>query len=325
MHIFVNKLKIKEMKKITLSLCTLLAGTIGFSQNSESSLVGYAENPVNNNIVMDPCSQDFDEAALTLANAITDHGPFVVANDFMVDAETAFELEEVTFLLLSLSNDFTDIVNAEIFIYEDQGVDEPNSSYEVASSTILNIDVETHPDTFAGYTMFIATYEFDETIILNNPGNTPKKYWLALSVTSGSATHAYWVGYIWDATHGSSVNFQSQDGGITYAPIVSANYPGEFFDSVWSIDGQCTPATLSVADNLASQIAIYPTPAVDVINIKTPASMEINEVSLFDIQGRNTGAVYTNGTVNVSGLSRGVYMLTVKTSEGTLTQKVVKK
>jgi hypothetical protein len=82
---------------------------------------------------------------------------------------------------------------------------------------------------------------------------------------------------------------------------------------------------LSVNDNLASQISVFPTPAVDVINIKTPASLEINEVSLFDLQGRNTGAVFSNGTINVSGLSRGVYMLTIKTSEGTLTQKVIKK
>jgi hypothetical protein len=82
---------------------------------------------------------------------------------------------------------------------------------------------------------------------------------------------------------------------------------------------------LSVNDNLASQVSIYPTPAIDVINIKTPSSMEINEVVLYDLQGRNTGAVFANGTVNVSGLSRGVYMLTIKTSEGTLTQKVIKK
>jgi hypothetical protein len=92
---------------------------------------------------------------------------------------------------------------------------------------------------------------------------------------------------------------------------------------VMNVIGDVVP--LSVNDNLLSQISIFPTPAVDVINIKTPASLEISEVSLFDLQGRSTGAVFSNGTINVSGLSRGVYMLTIKTSEGTLTQKVVKK
>jgi hypothetical protein len=92
---------------------------------------------------------------------------------------------------------------------------------------------------------------------------------------------------------------------------------------VMNVTGEEQP--LSINDNLLSQVSIYPTPAIDVINIKTPASLEINEVLLFDLQGRNTGAVFSNGTVNVSELSRGVYMLTLNTSEGTLTQKVVKK
>ena len=82
---------------------------------------------------------------------------------------------------------------------------------------------------------------------------------------------------------------------------------------------------LSVNDNLTSQISIYPTPAVDVINISTPASMEFNQVMLYDLQGRDTGVVFSNGTINVSGLSSGMYLLEIKTSQGTLTQKVIKK
>ena len=82
---------------------------------------------------------------------------------------------------------------------------------------------------------------------------------------------------------------------------------------------------LSLNDNLLSQISIFPVPATDVINVKVPSSMEVNEVALFDILGKNTGVSFSNGQINVANLSRGVYMLTVKTSEGTLTQKVVKK
>ncbi|PIZ07324.1 MAG: hypothetical protein COY56_09570, partial [Flavobacteriaceae bacterium CG_4_10_14_0_8_um_filter_34_31] len=74
-----------------------------------------------------------------------------------------------------------------------------------------------------------------------------------------------------------------------------------------------------------SLVSVYPNPAVEVINVKVPASVVINEVVLYDILGKNTGVNYANGQVNVSGLSRGVYMLSVKTSEGTLTQKIVKK
>lgn len=92
---------------------------------------------------------------------------------------------------------------------------------------------------------------------------------------------------------------------------------------VMNVIGEEIP--LSVSDNALQNISIFPIPAVDVLSINAPASLDINEVTLFDLQGRNTGAVYLNGTVDVSNLSRGVYMLAVKTSEGTLTQKIIKK
>lgn len=82
---------------------------------------------------------------------------------------------------------------------------------------------------------------------------------------------------------------------------------------------------LSVGDNLADVVSIFPVPATDVLNVKVPSNIEVTEVTLHDLLGRNTGAVYSNETINVSDLSRGVYMLTVKTTEGTLTQKVIKK
>mgnify|MGYP003629800729 CR=1 FL=1 len=82
---------------------------------------------------------------------------------------------------------------------------------------------------------------------------------------------------------------------------------------------------LSVNDNLSSQVSVYPNPATDVINIKTPSNIQVTGATLYDLLGKNTGIVFANGQVDVSGLSRGVYMLTVDTNEGSLTQKIVKR
>ncbi|MCR9183639.1 MAG: T9SS type A sorting domain-containing protein [Flavobacteriaceae bacterium] len=82
---------------------------------------------------------------------------------------------------------------------------------------------------------------------------------------------------------------------------------------------------LSVGDNLADAVSIFPVPAVDVINIKVPSNVQITDVALFDLLGKNTGLAFSGGQINVENLSRGVYILTVKTSQGTLTQKIVKK
>lgn len=82
---------------------------------------------------------------------------------------------------------------------------------------------------------------------------------------------------------------------------------------------------LSVGDNLSEAISIFPSPATDVINIKTPSNIQVTGATLYDMLGKNTGVVYSNGQVDVSALSRGVYMLTVDTNEGSLTQKIVKR
>ena len=81
----------------------------------------------------------------------------------------------------------------------------------------------------------------------------------------------------------------------------------------------------SVNDELLAQVSVYPNPAVDVINVNVPSNVQIQNATLVDILGKNTGVSINNGTINVSGLAKGIYMLTVETSAGTLTQKVVKK
>jgi len=107
---------------------------------------------------------------------------------------------------------------------------------------------------------------------------------------------------------------------ISRVEIEEANDGSEFFG--WLEFGDCI---LSVEDNLADLINIYPNPATTHFNVDVPASIEILDVALYDILGKNTGAVLVNGIIDVSNLSRGVYILNVKTDQGTLTQKVIKR
>lgn len=97
---------------------------------------------------------------------------------------------------------------------------------------------------------------------------------------------------------------------------------GESFPSfAWNLTDE--PAA-SIGDNLAEMIAVYPNPTTDVLNLNIPSNIEVTNVAMYDVLGKNVGAVYSNGTINTSSFAQGVYTLKVETTSGTLTQKVVK-
>jgi len=82
---------------------------------------------------------------------------------------------------------------------------------------------------------------------------------------------------------------------------------------------------LSTNDNLASQVSIYPNPATNSIRINTPSGVDVLSVSISDILGKRSAANFSNGQVDISSLSQGVYIVTIETTQGSLVKKLVKK
>ena len=76
--------------------------------------------------------------------------------------------------------------------------------------------------------------------------------------------------------------------------------------------------------NLSEIISVYPNPATDVLNIAIPSSVDVKSVSLFDVLGKKANVSLVNGQINISDLAVGLYLLNVETTNGTLTQKVIK-
>ncbi|RMA57843.1 T9SS type A sorting domain-containing protein [Ulvibacter antarcticus] len=104
----------------------------------------------------------------------------------------------------------------------------------------------------------------------------------------------------------------------TPTEAVGGGFPDDFIMNV-TVD-----APLGVNDVLLSQVAVYPNPTTDVLNIAVPSTVEVTAAVLYDVLGKNTGVALNNGTMNTAALAKGVYILSVNTTAGTLTQKVVK-
>ncbi|MCL7754584.1 T9SS type A sorting domain-containing protein [Polaribacter sp. Z022] len=84
-----------------------------------------------------------------------------------------------------------------------------------------------------------------------------------------------------------------------------------------------TAATANLESNILQGVSVYPNPANDILNIKSPIN---SEISLFNILGAKVKSAKNNSDIlqlSVSDLPRGVYMLKIFSENKSKTTKVV--
>ena len=275
------------MKKITLLFAAILSG---FAMNAQITLTHNTDNTITGTNSVACQGGDNLQARV------------FILGDFGITE--AFEITEGAIGVQSIGAD----VNLTVNIYE---VDDLFPAGFPASANLLGSQAVVVP---FGSDLTIVDYTFDTPIVV--PAGTER---ILVEVAQELDGISWFIGgtaaqidHPWLASVQCEV--------FEYLAPADIGFPDAHY--YINVTGD---EVLSLNDNLLSQVSIFPVPATDVINVKAPSSMEITDVALFDLLGKNTGAIFSNGQINVSNLTRGVYMLTIKTSEGTLTQKVVKK
>lgn len=316
------------MKRITFLTAALISTLMINAQSfTETSVL---ENPISERAAQDIL---WDQQITGTGGIVSDYFAGLFAGVWSADDFELTSTSEITSITTVGFQNFADLetilLGYQLFIFEDDGFDRPDGSPAIAGSAIMELELD-FPDTGLTLDIDASTYTFTVDLVAAMGQSLvlpPGIYWLSAAPIVNMASldgSQRWNWYNGEENLSEAVLIDPDDlfesGLVNWTPFstIGLAWSGLAF----TIEGE---TSMSVIDNLASQVSIYPSPATDVINVRTPASLEVFEVALFDLQGRNTGAVFTDGTVNVSGLSRGVYMLTVETSEGTLTQKVVKK
>ncbi len=74
---------------------------------------------------------------------------------------------------------------------------------------------------------------------------------------------------------------------------------------------------------LEESVSIYPNPSTDKITIKLKNNVELKKAILLDITGKQVKVQIIDNALNVSRLPRGIYVLKLDTSKGSLEQKIV--
>ena len=86
---------------------------------------------------------------------------------------------------------------------------------------------------------------------------------------------------------------------------------------------------VSTVDILASKFNLYPNPVDDVVNISNKENINIEEVIVYNINGKiiKTRTFHYQDTVqlNMQQMQAGVYLLHIKTNQGETVKKVIKK
>jgi hypothetical protein len=101
---------------------------------------------------------------------------------------------------------------------------------------------------------------------------------------------------------------------------------GQSFNDTTAIINFCN-TTNSLILNSRTEVEIYPNPAVSEILISGMSSLSKNEVSIVDMQGREVITeknVCENKKIDVSSLTKGIYMINVITDGGIFSQKMIK-
>ena len=86
---------------------------------------------------------------------------------------------------------------------------------------------------------------------------------------------------------------------------------------------------LSVTEQLAAKFNLYPNPATNVVNISNSENMVVQQVTIYDIAGKQLSTQSFNNDaeiqLNVENLASGTYLLYLQTKEGIAVKKLVKK
>jgi len=124
---------------------------------------------------------------------------------------------------------------------------------------------------------------------------------------------------------------------LQFTPTTSGNYLIGFHNNSPALVTGSTTANYVLIDSFSVTSAlsndnsftinnfdIYPNPTSNVLNISNLNNIEINTISISDLNGRVIRNANSGTSINVSDLNAGVYFVTIETAEGKSTKKFIK-
>ena len=284
------------------------------------SETGGENNPVvyvNQNFQRDPCHYYGKSNAFENGKSCTQNLGRIVAQDIIAyDGGIGQDYLDLELIILNaFIGEIGSGINAafvDVYIYEDNN-GSPGDLITSQLGFIPNNQIVV--GTNFGFDVWELTLDIVDVRLVDIFEGAGTTYWIGISIEATDGSEVFWE----NSTTGLVGAGEAYDDGLGGGFVIDGTLEG-----VYEFMGDCSPIPFSVGDNLADLVSIYPNPATTRINIDIPTSVEITDVALYDVLGKNTGATLTNGTIDVSNLANGVYILKIMSTQGTLSQKVIK-
>lgn len=215
-----------------------------------------------------------------------------------------------------------------IHIYEDQnGSPAGNPVLQTGSNPIISVDLSNTSPAYSLVNTGIFRYDYsaDLTLISGSHVLQPNvTYWLyfvaKINVANISAPTSQTTFYWLNANQGTPIKKCISNMAIA---AFCQNWGGNNFPgNAFTIEGITELGTEEVLfDN--SGITVYPNPTADFVTIKR--NRKIESVSLFDVSGKKIPVKMVENTINLTSLVSGDYFLVLKTDNGDVVKKIIKK
>jgi hypothetical protein len=327
------------MKKITLLFVALSIGFIAQAQQfQDESNSPFTPNNSNTNFQ----AVVWDQSTVGTSGIVSDYSTIdsqgvYSADDFSLTEATRIDL--ITVYGFQNNENLATVMNGfDLFIYENtSGPNIPSGNPSLPGTGVVELsDISVLP--IPGFPITIEQDGGSYTIIIDmalaNEGELilpAGDYWLVaaarinISPVSDGPSRWNWydAGVPADGLNEAHLIDPDDVFGAGATAWTSFSDLGlDFGSTAFRIEGE--PASLGVNDNISELVSVYPNPAIDVLNVDMPATITVKTSSLYNLLGQDTGVELVNGSMNISVLATGVYILNMETSAGTLNQKVFK-
>ena len=305
------------MKKIftllsTVSILAFAQETISFETSEgyvEGSLVG------QNNWTGTPCGEGCELEGQTIQTTYVSDGAMAFQNS----VDTRFGVQSGT-IVGAFYNPTEPLANDNTILSFDYMIDAANAgTYSVFGGNLSEAD--------PGYVLYVMRLLFtpDGMVMVQGPDGAEE---------ASTWTPGEWNRYKIEMGAFGQVNYYQNDELIGTAELLNSvavedirfahtNNPGSnaYVDN-FRVNNE---PTASVNDISTAKSYIYPNPVKDELNVRLYGGNRLESVQVFNVVGKQVNAQLINGKVSFSGLPQGVYMLQLKTTEGVINKKVIKK